>query len=473
MKKNKYLLAIALVFILSLAVIPTALASEQTDFPLMALNGTDLIADANTRFITCFEQDPVSKLITATVQIKHGGSAQDKELVMHGIGIAISFDEDRVAPYAYSKDNPHFDQNLLFSGKSATNRAEFAKYCQPLTENFNISSSQLIIRNGTGGVIGAKFSLSQVTEELHISPATTVDIIEFYFMPVNGATVLDLDMFGYQYVLDSSELIRLSTWLGNGSRFLDATALGISITATYIISPDSFKLHVQRLAPAVLPNNATRTITGYDPATMEWSDAFDGPYSSVEPVIGNLARTVYVRAKGDTVYSGSDPTYGAYKKYLDSEPATVVFQSVDVMVTFDGNSGSPANQACAVGKGSSFNANMPAEPTRFNHTFIEWNTQPDGKGKSFTSATIVNSNITVYAQWRINATAAALVTKINGNMNSLTVTVTEVKADGTKIVAVETFMIHNNAIDIYQVGDYKVYVDTKGNVKTIACYVVE
>ena len=68
----------------------------------------------------------------------------------------------------------------------------------------------------------------------------------------------------------------------------------------------------------------------------------------------------------------------------------------------------------------------------------------------------------------------AVVEKLNGNKNNLTITVTGTYADGSKKeVAKKTFSINNNAADTYEVGDYKVYVDTKGNTQIRACYLVE
>jgi hypothetical protein len=68
---------------------------------------------------------------------------------------------------------------------------------------------------------------------------------------------------------------------------------------------------------------------------------------------------------------------------------------------------------------------------------------------------------------------SAFVTKLNGNKNNLTTTVTEYYSDGSVVVFTETFSINNNAAGTYTVGDYKVYVDTKGNDQIRACYIVD
>ena len=73
----------------------------------------------------------------------------------------------------------------------------------------------------------------------------------------------------------------------------------------------------------------------------------------------------------------------------------------------------------------------------------------------------------------ISAAPSAFVTKLNGNKNGLTITVTERFSDGTTKAVLATFSIDNNAAGTYQVGDYRVYVDTKGNTQIRTCYIVE
>ena len=66
----------------------------------------------------------------------------------------------------------------------------------------------------------------------------------------------------------------------------------------------------------------------------------------------------------------------------------------------------------------------------------------------------------------------AEVEKLNGNKNNLTITVLEEYERGVWEVT-KTFSIDNNAAGTYQVGDHKVYVDTKGNTQIRECYIVE
>ncbi|MDR0469795.1 MAG: InlB B-repeat-containing protein [Peptococcaceae bacterium] len=72
----------------------------------------------------------------------------------------------------------------------------------------------------------------------------------------------------------------------------------------------------------------------------------------------------------------------------------------------------------------------------------------------------------------IGISADAYIEKLNGNKNSLTVTVTEYWSDGSETYVYETVSIDKNSAGTYQAGGYRVYVDTKGNDQIRACYIV-
>ncbi|KYD02696.1 Endo-1,4-beta-xylanase A precursor [Heyndrickxia sporothermodurans] len=71
-----------------------------------------------------------------------------------------------------------------------------------------------------------------------------------------------------------------------------------------------------------------------------------------------------------------------------------------------------------------------------------------------------------------SATPTAKVERLNGNQNRLIITVKEVYSDDSTEDFTEEVLIRNNSADVYQVGLYKVYVDTKGNNKIRKCYIV-
>ncbi|MFJ7640487.1 endo-1,4-beta-xylanase [Peribacillus sp. NPDC097225] len=71
------------------------------------------------------------------------------------------------------------------------------------------------------------------------------------------------------------------------------------------------------------------------------------------------------------------------------------------------------------------------------------------------------------------ATPLATVGKLNGKQNRLKISVKESYSDGSTENFTEEILIKNNATDVYQVGPYKVYVETKGNDKIRKCYIVK
>ncbi|WP_313344627.1 hypothetical protein [Sedimentibacter sp.] len=73
----------------------------------------------------------------------------------------------------------------------------------------------------------------------------------------------------------------------------------------------------------------------------------------------------------------------------------------------------------------------------------------------------------------IELTPAAIVKKVEGNKNELTITVREELSYGMVNVYTETFSINDNTEGTYEVGDYLVYVNTKGNTQIRDCYIVE
>jgi len=73
----------------------------------------------------------------------------------------------------------------------------------------------------------------------------------------------------------------------------------------------------------------------------------------------------------------------------------------------------------------------------------------------------------------IGATPTAYVVRNNGNTNNLFVTVVENYANGGSFVFEKAFVISNNAEGIYEVGAYKVFVDTKGNTQIRNIYITE
>lgn len=68
-------------------------------------------------------------------------------------------------------------------------------------------------------------------------------------------------------------------------------------------------------------------------------------------------------------------------------------------VTFDANDASGNTDTANAQDGTSLGEAMPADPTRDGYSFKGWNTAPDGSGTAFTAQSVVDADVTVYAQW--------------------------------------------------------------------------
>lgn len=156
-------------------------------------------------------------------------------------------------------------------------------------------------------------------------------------------------------------------------------------------------------------------------------------------------------------------------------------------------------------------ATAPADPVKADSHFTGW--YPD-YGVSWDFSTPVTSDMTLFARWEehdwdegvitkkptleeegvmtftckscgetrtepiekltvLSTVPSAFVEKLSGNQNSLTITVTEKLSDGTTNTVIATFMISNNAAATYNIGNYKVYVDTKGNTQIRECRILD
>ncbi len=128
--------------------------------------------------------------------------------------------------------------------------------------------------------------------------------------------------------------------------------------------------------------------------------AFDG--SSLE-VTYTLPNSSFVA--GDQLYTSAELTItvGGHRYTIPSNVAVtdlIGLRTCDV--TFDWNDNSGKTTTVSVTEGGALGDQMPADPTRSGYTFTGWNTSKDGSGKTFSKDTVVESDMTVYAQWTAN-----------------------------------------------------------------------
>jgi uncharacterized repeat protein (TIGR02543 family) len=133
-------------------------------------------------------------------------------------------------------------------------------------------------------------------------------------------------------------------------------------------------------------------------------------------------------------------------------------RSQDHVVTFDTDGGS-AVDAVTVPAGDV--VAEPQEPTRGGDLFAGWFSDAECRTEYDFDAP-VTADLTLTACWETLETVvpAAEVDRLRGRTNELTVTVTETWSRGTVREHTGTFAIRNNADGTYDVGPYRVYVET-------------
>jgi len=141
-----------------------------------------------------------------------------------------------------------------------------------------------------------------------------------------------------------------------------------------------------------------------------------------------------------------------YEAYLAEHPGA--FTLVDIFDAFPGNQNSYYSMVPEVFAG----LNVPdiLHPSPLGHQML---------------AERLSAAIGEYNEENMAVVPSAVVGKLNGNMNLLTVTVAETFPLAPSNIFELEFMIKNNAADYYEVGEYTVYVDTKGNTQVRACYI--
>ena len=141
-----------------------------------------------------------------------------------------------------------------------------------------------------------------------------------------------------------------------------------------------------------------------------------------------------------------------YVAYLEENPGA--FTLVNIFDAFPGN----ANAYYSMLPETFLGINVPdiIHPSPLGHQML---------------AGRLSAAINEHNEENMAAIPSAVVDKLNGNMNLLTVTVTEVFPLAPSNVFELEFMIRNNAAGYYEVGGYTVFVDTKGNTQIRACYI--
>ena len=117
---------------------------------------------------------------------------------------------------------------------------------------------------------------------------------------------------------------------------------------------------------------------------------------------GAVSRPAYAGGDADVTVTAAINCNGTIDT-KDFSLKVLKLAQVTCTVTFDKNGGNTeANPITKVAVSGGNVGTLPAAPARTDYTFAGWNTAPNGSGDTFTAATAVTSDMTVYAQWTSN-----------------------------------------------------------------------
>jgi uncharacterized repeat protein (TIGR02543 family) len=178
---------------------------------------------------------------------------------------------------------------------------------------------------------------------------------------------------------------------GSGTAFIASTPVTANITVYAQWQPNAWTVTFDKNGGDTEATPASKTVT-YPVTTVGTLPA--PPTRNGHTFTGWNA----VSGGGGTAFIASTPVTANITVYAQWQPNSWT-------VTFDKNGGD--TEANPISKTVTYPATtvgtLPAPPTRNGHTFTGWNTVSGGGGTAFIASTPVTANITVYAQWQINA----------------------------------------------------------------------
>ncbi|MFB8387302.1 M20/M25/M40 family metallo-hydrolase [Microbacterium sp. NPDC055910] len=317
------------------------------------------------------------------------------------------------------------------------------------------------------GPAGAKFMWADI-------PGLNADRSDLDLLDVTIGTFQDASAEVGASRLDGRALLgatsfNIPMWEGRGNNTRPAAAfeLGHAPGGVYLPLDNPEYLSSTYVAPMRLEFKVERPDHLSDAA---WATFVDGGYGAFE----------FNVLVGDEVVPLSVPDGQSADTYFSSRTSATnpdaVYLSVNLAITDAPYSGVQAVLA-----------DSKTDLYTVNPTFLETNADPfpergaieqrgffllgDGaKNAEFSSPGAVYVTVDNAV---VDAEPTAVVKKLTGDTNELTITVNETRVDGSESSVTETFTIDNNAAGTYTVGEYKVYVDTKGNTQVREIYIVE
>jgi uncharacterized repeat protein (TIGR02543 family) len=243
----------------------------------------------------------------------------------------------------------------------------------PFTTATTVNASITVYAQWTANTYTVNFRLNDGTETAYAEKTVTVPAATVTDFPANPSRS------GYSFGGWNTQAN------GSGTPFTTATTVSASITVYAQWTANTYTVNFRM-------NDGTETVHALKTVTA--------PATTITDFPANPSRSGYSFGGWNTQANGSGTPFTT---------ATIVSASITVYaqwtantytVNFRLNDGSEAAHAeKTVTVPATTVTDFPANPSRNGYSFGGWNTQANGSGTPFTTATTVNASITVYAQW--------------------------------------------------------------------------
>jgi uncharacterized repeat protein (TIGR02543 family) len=223
-------------------------------------------------------------------------------------------------------------------------------------------------------------------------PIPDSDIVEDYFMPASDILVTAEFAEGdFLFETITGSGIKITQYIGRGGNVV----IPSSIDGKSVTTIGSYTIFYTTLAITGVTIPSTVTTIEEDAisycSTLE-SVVFEGNAPTID--VSNFEWV----SPDFTIYYYEDST-GFTSPTWKGHPSVAITRTI-YTVTFNKNGGETETSPITKTAGSGGNVcTLPTPPTRSGYIFTGWNTAANGSGMAFTAATVVNADLTVYAQW--------------------------------------------------------------------------
>ncbi|MFZ2226466.1 MAG: InlB B-repeat-containing protein [Candidatus Moraniibacteriota bacterium] len=297
-----------------------------------------------------------------------------------------------------------------------------------VTANFAINTYAITVTQGSNGTISPGTTTKDygTSQAFSITPSTGYHVVSVTADGSNQGAISSYTFSNIQathtitasYVINTYALAYTAgsngTLSGTVSQSVDHGSSGTAVTANpstgyHFVDWSDSSTQNPRTDAGVTGNVTVTANFAINTYALTYTAGSNGTLS------GTASQSIAHGSSGTAVTANPSTGYH-FVDWSDSStqnPRTDINVTADISVTanfvidnytitFNKNTGD--TEANPTTRTADYNTTvtLPTAPTKTGYTFTGWNTIADGSGTTFSSATAVTGNLTVYAQWTIN-----------------------------------------------------------------------